>query len=263
MGRDAIYATPSIAADGTIYIGSDSDNLFAINPDGTQKWVFNTDGFNIRSTPAIASDGTIYVTSDDDNLYALNPENGSSIWSLNIGGNAQSGIAIDTDGTIVIGVDLGGSSGAIFAVNSDGTEKWSTSINGRISVCAPAIANGNIYIGTKEGNNLLAIDVSNGSQVWSFDTPGAILNSSPAVDINGVIYFGSWDNHVYAVNPDGTLKFKFLTGGDVWSSPAIATDGTIYIGGYDGKLYALEMFSGGLANHVWPMFGKNPKHTSR
>ena len=263
IGGDAIYATPAIALDGTIYIGSDSDNLYAVNPDGTQKWVFNTAGNNVRSTPAIAQDGTVYITSDDDNLYAINPSNGAVNWSFPVGGNAQSGIAIDSDGTIIVGVDLGGSSGAVFAVNPDGTEKWSISVTGRISVCAPAVANETIYVGTKEGENLLALNASNGSQLWSFSTPGAILNSSPAIDANGVIYFGSWDNHVYAVNPDGSLKYKFLTGGDVWSSPAIGSDGTIYVGGYDNKLYALEMFSGGLANDVWPMFGKNPKHTSR
>lgn len=263
IGGDAIYATPAIADDGTIYIGSDSDNLFAVNPDGTQKWVFNTAGNNIRSTPAIAADGTVYITSDDDNLYALDSSNGSVLWSFPVGGNAQSGIAIDSDGAIIVGVDLGGSAGAVFAVNPDGTQKWNANVIGRISVCAPAIADGRVYVGTKEGENLLALNASNGSQIWSFSTPGAILNSSPAIDVNGVIYFGSWDNNVYAVNPDGTLKYKFLTGGDVWSSPAIGPDGTIYVGGYDGKLHALEMFSGGLANDTWPMFGKNPKHTSR
>ena len=262
-GSNIVYSAPAIAADGTIYFGSDDDNLYALNPDGTQKWIFGTAGSNIRSTPAVAADGTVYVTSDDDNLYALNSSNGSVLWTFPVGGNAQSGIAIDSDGTIIVGVDQGGSDGAVFAVNPDGTEKWSVSVLGRISVCAPAIANGNIYVGTKEGNNLLALNASNGSQVWSFDTPGAIVNSSPAVDVNGVIYFGSWDDHVYAVNPDGTLKYKFPTGNNVWSSPAIGPDGTIYIGSYDDKIYALEMFAGGLANDVWPMFGKNVKHTSR
>lgn len=263
IGGDAIYATPAIASDGTIYIGSDSDNLYAVNPDGTQKWAFNTAGNNIRSTPAIAQDGTVYITSDDDNLYALDPSNGSVVWSFPIGGNAQSGIALDVDGTVIVGVDKGGSAGAVFAVNPDGTNKWSINVTGRITVCAPAVANGRVYVGTKEGENLLALNASNGSQIWSFNMPTDIVNSSPAIDINGVIYFGSYDKYVYAVNPDGTLKYKFLTGDRVWSSPAIGADGTIYIGSYDNKLYALEMFSGGLANDVWPMFGKNPKHTNR
>lgn len=263
LGGDVIYASPAIASDGTIYIGSDSDNLFAINSNGTQKWVFNTAGYNIRSTPAIAENGTIYITSDDGNLYALNPSNGVAEWSFQVDGKAQSGIALDSDGTIIVGVDQGGSSGAVYAVNPDGTEKWNVSVTGRISVSAPAIANNTIYVGTKEGNNLLALNATNGSQKWSFSTPGAIINSSPAVDTDGTVYFGAWDNYFYAVNSDGTLKYKFLTGAQIWSAPAIGVDGTVYIGGYDGKLYALEMFSGGLANDAWPMFGKNPKHTNR
>lgn len=263
LGGAVIYSTPAIASDGTIYIGSDGGKLFAINPNGTQKWMFSTPANNIRSTPAIASNGTVYITSDDDNLYALNPSNGAVLWSFNVGGNAQSGIAIDSDGTIIVGVDKGGTAGAVYAVNPNGTQKWIVSITGRISVSAPAIDNGKIYVGTKEGNNLLALNASNGSQIWSFSTLGSILNSSPAVDANGVIYFGSWDNNVYAVNPDGTLKYKFLTGGIVWSAPAIGADGTVYIGGYDGKLHALEMFSGGLSSGAWPMLGKNSKHTGR
>lgn len=261
VGSNVIFSTPAIATDGTVYIGSDDDNLYAFNADGTEKWKFGATG-NFRSSPAIGSDGTIYAGSDDDNLYAINP-NGTLLWSFPVGGNIQSGITIDTDGTIIVGVDQGGANGAVFAINPDGTLKWNVSITGRISVCSPAIANGTIYVGTKEGNNLLALDAGSGTQVWSFETPGAIVNSSPAVDKNGVIYFGSWDNHVYAVNPNGTLKYKFLTGGDVWSSPAIGSNGTIYIGSYDNKLYALEMFAEGLADDVWPMFGKNNQHTSR
>lgn len=261
VGSNVIYSTPAIAKGGTIYIGSDDDNFYAFKSDGTEKWKF-AGGDNFRSSPAIGHDGTIYVGCDDDNLYAINPD-GTKKWAFAVGGNIQSGIAIDTDGTIIAGVDKGGSSGAVYAVNPDGTQKWNKSVTGRISVCAPALVDGRIYVGTKEGNNLLALNASNGTQLWSFATPGAIVNSSPAVDKNGVVYFGSWDNHVYAVNPDGTLKYKFLTGGDVWSSPAIGTDGTVYIGSYDGKLYALEMFAEGLADDIWPMFGKNNKHTSR
>ncbi|MBL4561904.1 MAG: PQQ-binding-like beta-propeller repeat protein [Labilibaculum sp.] len=261
VGSNVIYSTPAIAADGTVYIGSDDDNLYAFNTDGTEKWKFAATE-NFRSSPAIGNDGTIYAGSDDDNLYAINPD-GSLLWSFPVGGNIQSGVSIDTDGTIIVGVDQGGSSGVVFAINPDGTEKWSISVTGRISVCSPALANGTIYVGTKEGNNLLALNAVTGTQVWSFSTPGAIVNSSPAVDKNGVIYFGSWDNHVYAINPDGTLKYKFLTGGDVWSSPAIGSDGTIYIGSYDNKLHALEMFAEGLADDAWPMFGKDNMHTSR
>jgi hypothetical protein len=33
-----VHSSPAIAADGTIYVGSDNGKLYAINPDGTEKW---------------------------------------------------------------------------------------------------------------------------------------------------------------------------------------------------------------------------------
>jgi len=260
-GGAIAFSTPSFANDGTIYIGSEDDKLYAINPNGTQKWAFTKTGFNFRSTASIGSDGTIYMGSDDKNLYAINPD-GTEKWAFAAGGIIQSGAAIQADGTIIIGVDRSGSAGAVIAVNPDGTQKWIKTGVGRITVCSPAVANGRVYIGMKEGNKLLALNASTGFEIWSFTT-GGIVNASPAVDKNGVIYFGSYDDFVYALNPNGTLKYKFKTGSDVWSSPVIGEDGTVYIGSYDFKLYAFEMFAEGLVNDVWPMFAKNPKHTSR
>jgi outer membrane protein assembly factor BamB len=69
---------------------------------------------------------------------------------------------------------------------------------------------------------------------------GGPVWSSPAISPNGTIYFGSEDNYIYAVNPDGTLKWKFKTGSSVTSSPSIGSDGTIYVGSDDNYLYALN-----------------------
>ena len=53
------------------------------------------------------------------------------------------------------------------------------------------------------------------------------------------MYFGSHDNKLYAINPDGTKKWEFVTGDGIDSSPSIGTDGTIYVGSDDKKLYAI------------------------
>ena len=46
---------------------------------------------------------------------------------------------------------------------------------------------------------------------------------------------------LYAVNPDGTHKWKFTTGVNFDSSPAIGGDGTIYVGrGFGAHLYAVN-----------------------
>ena len=72
---------------------------------------------------------------------------------------------------------------------------------------------------------------------------------------------GSGDKNVYAINPDGTLKWFFGTGDKVDSSPAIGADGTIYLGSDDNHLYALSGSSGGLARTSWPMFHRDIRHT--
>ena len=71
-------------------------------------------------------------------------------------------------------------------------------------------------------------------------TTGNIIMSSPAIGSDGTIYFGSTDKNLYALNPDGTKKWKYTTENEVYSSPAIGSDGTIYIGIDDGNLYALN-----------------------
>ena len=78
-----------------------------------------------------------------------------------------------------------------------------------------------------------------GDMVWMYATGGAVA-SSAAVGSDGTIYFGSYDNALYALNPGGTLKWKYQTGGRIYSSPFIATDGTVYVGSDDKSLYALR-----------------------
>ncbi|NQT47439.1 MAG: PQQ-like beta-propeller repeat protein, partial [Chloroflexi bacterium] len=72
---DIIYGSPAIGADGTIYVTSKGGGrrLFAINPDGSEKWSFLLGGLPNQggSSPAIAADGTIYVGSHDGKLYAI------------------------------------------------------------------------------------------------------------------------------------------------------------------------------------------------
>ncbi len=69
---------------------------------------------------------------------------------------------------------------------------------------------------------------------------GDRIFSSPAVAPDRTIYVGSHDHCFYAINPDGSLKWKYQTGDYIYSSPAVAPDGTIYVGSYDHYLYAIN-----------------------
>jgi outer membrane protein assembly factor BamB len=65
------------------------------------------------------------------------------------------------------------------------------------------------------------------------------VEESAVIDNNGTIYFGSWDGYLYALYPNGSLKWKYYTDGMIWSTPAIAEDGTIFVGNIKSRLTAL------------------------
>ncbi len=64
------YGSPTIGADGTVYVGCYDHKLYAVSPSGQLEWYF-TAGERINSTPAIGIDGSIYFGSRDGNIYAL------------------------------------------------------------------------------------------------------------------------------------------------------------------------------------------------
>ena len=117
---------PAIGSDSTIYIGSSDNNLYAINPEGSKKWAFNTGG-DVSSSPVIGSDGTIYVGSNDNNLYAVDPK-GSKKWAFNTGGDVSSSPVIGSDGTIYVGSN----DNNLYAINPDGSKNWSHQVEGSI-----------------------------------------------------------------------------------------------------------------------------------
>ena len=60
----AIQSSPLVVGDGTIYVGSDSTNFFAVNPDGTEKWRVNQLGPLVlahrdRNRPDLCRDGDV------------------------------------------------------------------------------------------------------------------------------------------------------------------------------------------------------------
>lgn len=79
---------------------------------------------------------------------------------------------------------------------------------------------------------------------WTFTAGDNISPSAPAVGADGTLYFGSQDGSVYAINADGSQKWKFATADKVRSTPAIGADGTVYVGSTDDNLYALDPNSG-------------------
>jgi len=225
------YSSPAIGSDGTVYVGSQDNHLYAVNSNGTLKWSFLTGGV-VRSSPAIGADGTVYVGSYDNRLYALNPD-GTVKWSYATGGNISSSPSLAADGTII----FGSNDEKIYALNPDSTLKWSYATQGAV-YSSPAVASdGTIYCGSND-RYFYCLN-SDGTLRWRHKCDREV-ESSPAIAADGTVYFGADDDYVYALNPDSTLKWSVLANGQVQTSPAIAPDGTVYVGSDVHLLYALN-----------------------
>jgi outer membrane protein assembly factor BamB len=92
---------------------------------------------------------------------------------------------------------------------------------------------------------VLTVDpLAPGGRLWEFKT-GAGIGSCPALGTNGMIYVGSDDRRLYAIDAStGVRRWEFATGGRVYSSPAIGPDGTVYVGSEDKKVYAVDGTTG-------------------
>jgi outer membrane protein assembly factor BamB len=55
--NDSVISTPALGPDGTVYVGSADNNIYAITSAGGLKWKFSTNGFAF-SSPALGPDGT-------------------------------------------------------------------------------------------------------------------------------------------------------------------------------------------------------------
>jgi len=81
---------------------------------------------------------------------------------------------------------------------------------------------------------------------WKFPT-GAYMISSPAI-VGDLIYVGSTDGRLYAIDREsGTKRWTLQTGARIVSSPAVA-DGVVYALSYDDTLYAANATTGSV---VW------------
>lgn len=119
---------------------------------------------------------------------------------------------------------------------------WPALLND-IIFSAPAIGpHGEIVFGTKNGNP----DFPDGD-VYALNPDGSIkwkftgtdwFESSPAITPDGTVYIGGWDNNLYALK-NGARLWQFPTGSAIIAPPTIGPDGTIYIGSSDGLMYAV------------------------
>ena len=181
-------------------------------------WKFKTNG-RVLSSPAVVGD-VVYIASTDGSLYALNRADGTQRWKFDSKGPIASSPAVAGGVVIVSSVD-----GLIYGVDAaTGASKWTFATKGERRFTAPGI-HGAI------------------PRTERMPDPFDVFLSSPVI-ANGVVYIGSGDQNVYALDAStGALRWTFATGDVVHASPAVA-NGVVYVGSWDRNLYAIDASTG-------------------
>jgi outer membrane protein assembly factor BamB len=69
-----------------------------------------------------------------------------------------------------------------------------------------------------------------GSIKWQYSGAGDYIVGSPAVAQDLTVYFGALDQYLYAIDSNGSLKWKVSASVSLHSSPVLGADGSIYCG---------------------------------
>ena len=69
--RFRVTSSSALGADGTVYVGSVGNKIYALDgKTGTKKWEFKT-GSWVHFSPAVSAEGILYVGSTDNKVYAI------------------------------------------------------------------------------------------------------------------------------------------------------------------------------------------------
>ena len=160
--------------------------------------------------PPVVSYGRVYAPQQRGLFYAINPETGKVLWKKNFRRCSAASPAI-----------------------------WRRTVYHALMYALPCRK---ARSGARDGF-VVAMDAFTGKERWRFKA-GAIESSLLIVD--GLVYFGSWDGKVYALNAkNGRLVWTYQTDDRITSSPAYAGR-TIYVGVDSGRVYALRARTGKL-----------------
>ncbi len=143
-------------------------------------------------------------------------------------------VATDTSMPKSYTMDFGDGSEPIFVETNSYSQTFTHTYQGGLfkPICRVVKTDLGLNTETDPGNIIVA--------KWKFKTGGEI-DTSPAIDDDGIIYLGSDDGKLYAVDPlAGNEIWRFQTGDQIKSSPAIGSDGTIYFGSTDNYFYAVR-----------------------
>ncbi len=240
---------PAIGPDGTLYFGDNWNNLYAVGPDGLQRWSVTLD--SSVGTPAVSKNGTVVAAEYHGTVHAFHPS-GQELWTYEVDGWIGSSPVIDDEGLIYICTV----NGLLLVLNPHGTLRMTMRLGTGLP-STPAIADdGTIYLTTDLG--LLYAIEADGTVRWTqyfwsmsvMQPASGVMATPPCIGPEGNVYI-CYEQTIWAYSPLGELLWNFtardLGEGEVqhervnWlEAPAVATNGMVYVAARCGDVYEFD-----------------------
>ncbi len=130
----------------------------------------------------------------------------------------------------------------------NGREVWRKQFKGGVEAGALQFKN-RLYVTTNDGT-VVALDIWNGKQLWSFATSSENI-SAPVMDVQtGLLYFQNSQNMIFCLDAESGKQVWIFTKNDIAlltirgaATPALG-QGQVYVGFSDGSFVALKASSG-------------------
>jgi eukaryotic-like serine/threonine-protein kinase len=237
---DVVHASPAYADGVVYFGSWDSYFYAVDATTGVEKWRFhggedplmhNQVGF--QSSPAVVN-GVVYTGCRDSNLYAIDAATGKEKWHFNAAGSWVISSPAVSRGKVIFGT----SDSALYLVLDAETGKPIVRQQGNAYVfSSPSVAGDLVYIGVLNGT-LEARDLDSGELVWEFQTEASRRNTGWTLTadrkFNSQMLF--WSNWREAPIVATIQQFGV---GSIFSSPLVI-GGVVFFGSTDGNMYALE-----------------------
>jgi outer membrane protein assembly factor BamB len=212
----------------------------------TGKATKNVGGYGTLAANPIVQNGVVYMQDLRSNVYAISLATGRLQWehTLNLpekSGPGPNGVAVAN------GVVYGLSPTVVFALNAtNGHQLWSDKNllhagQGTFGI-QPQVANGQVFLASQYGSGkgggiLLALNATNGHELWKFNT---MTGPQPGVQSLGLGAGGAWETPL--VNSNGTVTYgignPYQSVGNAYSEPAklLYSDSDVTLDAKTGKL---------------------------
>ena len=216
---DLFTSSPAVA-NGKVYFGSGDGNVYAADAQtGVLQWKFAT-GDVVHSSPAVV-ERTVYIGSWDSHLYAIDAESGQQRWTFKGG----------EDNTIHNQVGFQSSPAVV-----DGTVYVGTSDSSRLM--ALDARTGRLRFNFDNGK-LYAVDAKTGKLAWEFQTEASKRDPLKVLNADGSLNKQAFASIFGDFQDMCVDTYRFISIGAIVSSPVVGR-GVVYFGSMDGNLYALQ-----------------------